>query len=634
MTGFVKNDLLRLAQIVKEETGNNVQEKNFSMLESRLKARMLKLGIGDIQDYWIHFSKNEQLERQQWQSLMTTHYTFFFRESVHFEQLEKWIDANVEKIKSRYSDKKSPLKVWSAACSRGQEVYSLAMFLEFALFKKYGIPFEVLGTDIDAESVQYAKNGVYPIQEVNTIPQKYLNGYWKKGTGDIKDFAAVHPNLRAKTKFQTVNLLEGHTYPQNEKFDVIFVRNVFIYFTEEHVRQIALSLRSRLSEGGLFVSGLSEPLRFEGWDMESIAPSTYTTKGATATNQPAASKASESMPMSAISTLKAPAAVSSQYRVLCVDDSSTIQVVMKKIYSQDKDCIEVVSAMNGEEARKKLDAGKFDVMTLDIHMPVMGGIEFLESAYKKDTDPPVLMISSVNRTDADLATKALSLGAFDYIEKPAMNNLQKSIDEILSKTKMALKARGSKEDPIVNASTQSKDDFNKSISQKIVVPDASQCIRWIKVQQHAVSVLEPVIKALKGELRSPPLVIAVPKPFMTSIQSLVAGLSSHKVELFNDPKGFLKPNTIYVCDEALEPSLVVGLKVKNFSLQILSKPNSELDCFRAFSNIQVLVDESVGSAADSYLSRAKLVMSDMCPSTSFVSLSLEYFANLRKPTAA
>ncbi len=628
---FTKVDLERIAKIVKEETGNNVQEKNYSMLESRLKARMLKLSLPNVTSYWDYFAKHEVEERQHLQSLMTTHYTFFFRESIHFEQLEKWVDQNAEMLKKRFLEKKTPVRVWSAACSRGQEVYSLAMYLEFALQKKYNIPFEVLGTDIDGESVEYAKNGVYSIKEVNTIPQKYLNGYWRKGTGEIKEFAAVHPNLRAKTKFQTMNLLDEKTYPTGEKFDVIFVRNVFIYFTEEHVKKIALSLKEKLSDGGLFVSGLSEPLRFEGWNMESIAPSTYTTLGASAKVIPL-TPAGATQVVSA--EVAAPVVAAAQkYRVLCVDDSSTIQVVMKKIFSQDPNCLEVVSAMNGQEARTKLDQSKFDVITLDIHMPVMGGIEFLEQAYKRNIDPPVLMISSVNRTDADLATKALSLGAFDYIEKPAMNNLQKSIDEIHTKARMAIRSR----DTSNAAPTQivaATEDFNKSISQKIVVPDASQCLRWVKCDQSSMMQLEPIVKLLNAELRSPAMVVCVPSAYLLSVSDKVMSWTSRKVERFADSKGFLRPNTVYVCDEAQESSLVASLKIKNFSLQILAMPTTDLTCFKSFGNIQVLIDESIGKNSDNIVAKSRLQVSDICPSTSFISLSLEFFANLRKSTAA
>ena len=275
MQNFARADLQRLAVIIREVTGNNIQEKNFSMVESRIRSHMIRLNIETIEQYWAYYNANEMQERMTLQSLMTTHHTFFFRERVHFEVLEKWLENESTFLVERFKKTKAPVKVWSSACSRGQEVYSLAMFLEFALYKKHGVPFEIIGTDIDAESISYAKNGVYPIKEVNAIPKSYLNGYWKKGTGPIKEFAAVHPNLKTKTKFKVLNILDLKENASNEKYDIIFCRNLFIYFAEESIHATAKKLAQRISQRGLLITGISEPLHFAGWNYESIGPSCY-----------------------------------------------------------------------------------------------------------------------------------------------------------------------------------------------------------------------------------------------------------------------------------------------------------------------------------------------------------------------
>jgi chemotaxis protein methyltransferase CheR len=643
---FSKTDLLKLAAIVKELTGNNVQEKNLPMIESRLRARIMKLGLSTMDDYWSHYDKNQDEERHVLQGLMTTHYTFFFREYIHFETLEAWLTQNKDALLKRYKEKQTPVKVWSAACSRGQEVYSLAMFLETLLFKKHGIPFEILGTDVDQESIDYAQNGVYPIKEVSTIPQQYLNTYWKKGTGNIKDYAAVVPELRKRTRFQKLNLFELAAQPK-EMFDIIFVRNVFIYFTADDVKKVATDLSTRLNQGGIFVSGVSEPLRFDGWNLESIAPSFYS-KGSlkkpgatpaikivpaaptpkTTNSQPTVS-AQKPAPIAPTPAVELPSVELKRYayKALCVDDSSTIQLLLKKILAQDPNCISVAFASNGEEARKKLDSEKFDIITLDIHMPVMDGIEFLVRAYKRNVDPPVLMLSSVNRKDADLATKALSLGAFDYVEKPAMNNLQKSSDEIITKIKMALRAKDA------DTNEKAAEDFNTSIGQKIVVPDASQCVRWVLTSNSTDLLLEPIIKIQSKEYRSPPLVISSSTEEMTALEAKVLSWTNRKVAQLRDAKSFLRPNCIYICSTKDEVEILKSIKVKNFSLQVLSQP-TDLSYFSIFKSIQVLVDESLSGKVEHIAQKSGLRVSDITPSTSFVSLSLEYFADLRKANAA
>ncbi|RYZ69089.1 MAG: response regulator [Proteobacteria bacterium] len=531
-------DIVKLAQVVREETGNQVVEKNFSMLESRIRSHLLKLGIKSMSDYWEHFRLNEVAERAIIQGLMTTHYTFFFREFAHFEAVERWIEQEAPRLKARYFANKQPVRIWSAACSRGQEIYSLAIFLEINLLKKQGIPFELIGTDIDAESVSYAKNGVYAIKEVNTIPQVYLKGFWRRGTGSIQDFAAVHPSIKEKARFESLNLLELPKWSNTYKFDVIFCRNVFIYFSEDNVRKISLDLVQRLDPKGLFISGMSEPLRFKEWDLVSVGPSCYRRAAAVEANT-ALTVTGHSLAARAPSTVSE--RITERYRVLCVDDSKTIQTLIKNIFAQDPACERVEFALNGREAREKLDAGKYDLITLDIHMPEVNGIEFLEHLYKRRSDPPVLMVSSVNRTDLELATKSLSLGAFDYVEKPAMNNLQKSTDEILTKTKMALRHRHVQE-PIEVSSVSG---FDASISQKIVVPDASQCLRIIAASEDCTLQLEQILRGQRGEYRSPALLICWRNtPDAPPIEAQILKWTDRQIVLLRDETLPMKPKCL------------------------------------------------------------------------------------------
>lgn len=663
MSFLKKDDLQRLAQIVREVTGNQVQEKNYSMLESRLRAHSLKLGIASASEYWKHYSENESAEREAIQSLMTTHYTFFFREYAHFEILDNWISTEHKRLKSRFEATKKPVQIWSAACSRGQEVYSLAMFLEVNLFKKYNIPFEILGTDIDAESVAFAKNGVYPLKEVNTIPQMYLSEYWRKGTGPIKDFAAVHPSLKAKTKFHPLNLLELKKWSDKTAFDVIFCRNVFIYFSEAHVQQIALDLAARLSDGALMVSGMSEPLRFKEWTMKSIGPSCYLNSKGEATPvqkiqihptsaQPAA--AARPLPSYSLSPelqkqnqkTAGPKAIAAhsiapvhtyeetanfvsdkRYRVLCVDDSVTIQLLMKKIFSQDPLCEKVDIAVNGRDAREKLNQAKYNVITLDIHMPEVNGIEFLEKLYNRKSDPPVIMVSSVNRTDLDLATKSLSLGAFDYVEKPAMNNLQKSADEILTKARMAIR---SSHVEVVSTNTS----FDVSIGQKIVIPDASQTLRIAMAAPANIKSLEFIVKGQRGEYRSPALIVVWRDPSNAiNLESELLKWSDRQIVSLRTSTQLLKPNHVYILKSEVVSEVLAKVKAKTASLQILDANAPDFRMLNSIPSMQVLIDENIAPHRLQIEKQCGVRVSDVTPATSFPSLSVEFFANLRKAVA-
>ncbi len=625
-----RQDVLRLADIVREETGNHVQEKNFSMLESRIRSHILKLGIDSIEQYWDHFKLNEKEERESLQSLMTTHYTFFFREFAHFEILENWISEEIEKIKVRYEATKEPLRIWSAACSRGQEVYSLAMFLEANLLKAHGIPYEILGTDIDPASIAHGENGVYPISEVNTIPQMYLSSNWKRGTGKVKEFAAIHPALKAKTKFEVLNFQELPSWKNQNQFDVIFCRNVFIYFSDENVKRISLELSKKLRDEGLFISGMSEPLRFPEWNLQAVGPSSYKktkiTQKIENKIQPAKAAAHASVALGADLQQVKIKQISNKYRVLCVDDSTTIQSLIKKIFSTDPACEMVDIANNGQEARDKLNAGTYDIITLDIHMPIVNGIEFLERLYNKKTDPPVLMISSVNRTDIELATKSISLGAFDYIEKPAMNNLQKSTDEILTKTKMALRTKN-------HVEQQSTSHFDASIGQKIVVPDASQCFRIITASDKSKKKLEHVIRGQKGEYRSPACLIIWNDAESNGIESELLTWTENQIINVREANPILRPNYIYLLKSDASADVISKLKGKSASIQLLDAKVSSFSTVKQVSQIQVLVDEDLKDSAKILEHQCGIKISDITPATSFPSLSVEFFASLRKAAA-
>ena len=618
------DDVRRLAQIVREETGNQVLERNYPMIESRMRARLLSLGLDSMTDFWRHFRDQEASERVALQSLMTTHHTFFFREFVHFGVLQSWIDENAARLKARGR----PLRVWSAACSRGQEAYSLAMFLQKTLVDAHQCAFEIIGTDIDAQSVAHAANGVYALKEVNTIPQTYLKGNWRRGTGAVKDFAAAAPAMKAQVRFEVLNLLEQGAWRQGGKFDVIFCRNVFIYFSPADVRKIAFGLLDRLEPKGLLVSGVSEPLRFPDWPLSLIGPSCHVSP-----SEIESPNAPDNGVVAAVGDLRADLTASRapwqnvKYRVLCVDDSPTIQALMRRIFTQDPDCAFFDVAGNGREAREKLDKEKFDLITLDIHMPEVNGIEFLEKLYRLKQDPPVLMVSSVNRTDVEFATKAIKLGAFDYVEKPAANTLQKSADEILIKGKLARRT------PTRDIETAQVGEFDASIAQRIVVADASRCLRIVWSSDHTLKQLRQIIEGQAKEYRSPATLIIWRGAQLSRLEADLLGATSRQISSWRDAKQALRPNHVYLLERDLTATMLPHLKQTTVSLQVLDDQLGNLEHCRRTSPVQILIDENLSGMRHQVETKMGAPVSEVTPATSFPSLSVEFFANLRSAAA-
>ncbi len=454
-----------VCKIVSDMSGIQLGEKQVSMVESRLKTRMGRLNITRFDEYLKHLNGNITSESQVLLSLMTTHHTFFFREFSHFEYLaNQGLAALVRRARAR-GDKK--IRVWSAACSRGQEVYSLAMFLNYHLnLIAKDIQFEILGTDIDPESVGIAKNGVYRAEELKTVPAMYMGTNWIKGKDSAEGFYKAGDLLRKNLSFDTVNLQSAAGFVSNKKFDLVFCRNVFIYFNQEQIKIITSTLLSGLDPEGLLILGVSETLSGLKMPVELVGPSIY--------SLPRKKIAEEAVAVSAVVKVQEKKSI----RLLCIDDSPTIQALLGKIFTKETDFEIGGRAKNGKEAIEILKNQKFDAITLDLHMPEMDGITFLEQY--TDRSAPIMVLSSINRDDISLGQKALTLGAFDYVEKPTLANLTYASDEIRSKLKTGLMAKVHSAKVTVEQKT-SVSTPKASSKIRVLIVDDSKTIRTLLV---------------------------------------------------------------------------------------------------------------------------------------------------------
>lgn len=414
------SDLLfsEIARVIEDETGVQLGEKQHAMVHSRLTKRMLDLGLTGEDAYRDYFKHNRISETQALVSLLTTHHTYFFREYSHFEFLQReLLKGAIERVRAR-GDR--TIRIWSAACSRGHEVYSLAMFLKAHLQSVApDVRFEILGTDVDPESVAIAKNGVYRWEELKEVPAAYLQNHWVKGTGEIASYAKVKPELKASCKFEVANLLKLDAF-KDRQFDFIFCRNVFIYFNQLQVKALSEVMLKMLYPEGAFFVGLSESLNGLQLPIVHLGPSIYRLQSVA--------------PKPSIQVQPTRAAPEKKIRVLCVDDSPTILALLKKVLSTEKGFHVVGTAGNGVEAHRFLSEHSVDVVTLDLHMPEMNGVEYLEKHFRPG-HPPVVVVSSVSREDAAVGLRALTLGASDYVEKPTLNNLLERGEEIVTKLK-------------------------------------------------------------------------------------------------------------------------------------------------------------------------------------------------------
>lgn len=400
---------------VSERTGNIVSKKQLNMIESRLTERAMSLGLLDEASYINYFKKHHEEEIEHLISIFTIYHSFFFYEFGQFEYLKSNILPNlVEQI--RKSGRKK-IRIWSAACSNGQEAYSLYMYIDqYLKNNNFDLETEIVGTDIDKVCVKFASNGVYSWEESKEIPLLYLSKYWTRGTGEISKFAKLKESVRKHCIFKPLNLMETQAFQSLGKFDIVFCRNAFINFKKSDIETISDALAGALTPEGYLVVGPSEVLPRNPQGMIKKSPSVFSTEKTPHSDQ---TFEKQKMPV----------------RVFCVDDSPSILKILGAILTTDNDFKIVATATNGAEAAKKIKDGLiFDIMTLDIHMPELDGIGYLEKHYTT-AHPPIIMLTSTARESRDLALKALSLGAKDYIEKPGFNNLALKANELRAKLK-------------------------------------------------------------------------------------------------------------------------------------------------------------------------------------------------------
>lgn len=628
----IQKVLLEISKVVNQSTGIQLGEKQFSMVENRLKSHMIKMGINLFSDYLTYFNAHKIAETEKLVSLMTTHHTYFFREFTHFEYLESHLAEIAQRVRDRGDNK---ITVWSAACSRGQEVYSLALFLDIHLKQiAPDIGYEILGTDIDPESVKMAKNGVYPWDDVKKIPMQYLNGHWVRGTGDIASFAKIKDNFKKNCSFDVVNL--NDIKPLNKKFDVIFCRNVFIYFNLDQIKNITKSLISYLKPEGLFFVGISETLNGVAENINYVGPSVYTEKMKVVAPvpQPATSKfASKSTATATASSAasKVPPAIvkaplfqmPSVLKVLCVDDSQTILTLLKKILTKEFGFEVIGTAIHGKDAVEKMKTLKPDLVTLDIHMPEMDGISYLKSQMN-DKHPPVIMISSINRENSDTAMKSIELGASDYIEKPTMANLQERSDEIRSKLKMAYQFKHK---------SHKLSEIDKSFKKKYEIKNTDKKARVVFANLSA-SASKLTMEFVKNILATDPATLFVFDGVFEALPPLFEKMKS-KTSLpmiLVDEISKIEDRKVYFCDlEKNSKKWNELLKDKKVSVAVMGMPSKKI--LTAIQDIHPahLTVEDVGDVSNPHYQELKEVAQAIVPLNSYLSVSEDFFVKSDEP---
>ncbi len=268
-------DFERIADLIGREVGIRLPPGKRLMVEGRLRRRLraLELQNFDIYCRYLFSGNGMQAELPHLINVVTTNKTDFFREPEHFNLMRTTLVPSL--LTGRSGPQPPLLKVWSAAASTGAEAYTAAMVLADLSRQHNGFRFAVLGTDVSTEVLETARRAIYPADQITPVPAEYQSRYllWSRTSG-LRPEVRIVPELRRVVRFDRLNLMDT-TYPYDRHVDLIFLRNVLIYFDKSDQAAVISRLVGHLRPGGYLLLGHSESMIGTSVPVRQVAPAVF-----------------------------------------------------------------------------------------------------------------------------------------------------------------------------------------------------------------------------------------------------------------------------------------------------------------------------------------------------------------------
>jgi len=266
------DDFRRLSTFIYNELGIKMPDVKRIMLQSRLQKRLLELKMNTFKEYidYVFSSEGKNGELIIMIDLVTTNKTDFFREPQHFDFLNRYV---LPEFYSSYGENRK-LKIWSAGCSTGEEPYTLAMVLQEYVNKHHGYDYEIFATDLSTRVLERAITAVYAEDRISDIPMDVKKRYFLRSKDVKSRTVRVVPELRTKIKFGRLNFMDNQ-YPVDRDFDIVFCRNVLIYFDRETQQDVINKLASKLKPDGFFFLGHSESITNMNVPLRQVQPTIF-----------------------------------------------------------------------------------------------------------------------------------------------------------------------------------------------------------------------------------------------------------------------------------------------------------------------------------------------------------------------
>lgn len=251
---FSDKHFIKVRDIVTEHAGIVLSDAKQDMVYSRLVRRLRKTKNITFDDYFRYLDNPNNNEFTEFINAITTNLTSFFRENHHFELLaEKVLPELLEKNKASRK-----IRIWSAGCSTGMETYSIAMVVKELISDKAGWDVKILATDLDTNVLETAANGVYDIDRITGVSEQRFKTWFMQGQAENEKKVKISKQLRSMVTFKQLNLLEP--FPMSGPMDIIFCRNVVIYFDKDTQRTLFKKFAATQQLNGYLFIGHSETL--------------------------------------------------------------------------------------------------------------------------------------------------------------------------------------------------------------------------------------------------------------------------------------------------------------------------------------------------------------------------------------
>ena len=271
---LTEGELKRVAAFIGDEVGIQLPESKHKLVESRLRRRLKALDFNDFKSYLDHTLESVEGEHEKLQliDVITTNKTNFYRESDHFDYLQQSAVPELEKIKM--NDARRELNIWSAGCSTGEEPYTLSIILNEIASNQKNFLFNILATDISHSCLSTGSRGVYTENQAEIIPLELRKKYLLRSRNSAEGLVQMGPLLRQCIRFKSLNLMDRR-FSLAEKMDVIFCRNVMIYFNNQLREELVARFENQLIDGGYLFVGHSESLNGIKTSLKQVAPMVY-----------------------------------------------------------------------------------------------------------------------------------------------------------------------------------------------------------------------------------------------------------------------------------------------------------------------------------------------------------------------